>query len=260
MKNLIKTLAAFMMLMIIQPFGLISQERVLQNEDGVVVTERDTVVIKIDKDDDEDEEEEKPDNFRVGLLDYGVSSFLVRGEFGEAIPEEWSLRYPQSHNWNLHIFRHRLNISKQSLFLEYGVSVNFRRFRFQNNVERFEIGDNSVRPIITDTEFKKSKLRTTHLEVPLMITLNPRGKKFTISVGAYGAMRIGSSHKLKSEDGEKMVTKDDFKLRDFTSGLVARLGFGPVDFFWQINGESMFNDSTSPNLAPMTFGISLINF
>lgn len=237
------------------------QSRVLQDEGGVVITNQDTVVIKIDKDEKESSDKKKKKNkFRVGLVDYGVSSYLVRGSFSEDIPEEWSLKYPQSINWNIHIFRHRLNLISETLFFEYGISTNFRRFRFENNVESIQVGDNTIRPIISNTDFKKSKLRTTYLEVPLMVTINPKGKKFTLSLGAYGGMRIGSSHKIKTTDGEKMVNKDDFKLRDFTSGLVARLGFGPVDFYCQVNGESMFDDSISPNLAPLTFGISLINF
>lgn len=247
-------------------FGLMSssaigQTRVLQNEDGVIVSDKDTVVIKIDNDEEvKVSKKNKKNKFRVGLLDLGVSSYLHNESLNHDDIPGWQLRYPNSHNWNLHIFRHRVNLLAESLFFEYGVSTNFRRFSFENDVVLLTEGHNSIIPVESEENFKKSKFRTTYLEAPIMITLNPKGKKFTLSVGGYAGMRIGSSQKIKSKEEGKTIARDDFSLRDFTSGGIVRLGFGPVDFYCQVAAESMFNDGIDPELVPITFGISLINF
>lgn len=246
-------------------------ERIFQDENGVIEDD-DEMSYEDDNHDHKHSHSKKKrkrkNKFRVGMLDYGVSSYLFDELLGAQSPyEQFALNQGRSHNLNLHIFRHRINILAETLFFEYGASINWRRYNLENDVifnpDPVDIGNGTRGLTFTDSAIdnKKNKLRTSYLEVPVMITINPRDSKFFISGGAYGGMRIGASQKLKSKDEGKTVIKGDYGLRDFNYGVVGRLGFGPIDFYCQYSLVPMFEDDVLPaDVAPITFGISMLGF
>lgn len=249
----------FVLLLVFAAQGImIGQNTELQDENGVVI-KKDSITIDIDTD--------KPcrkngARFRSLMIDYGVSALMFDGSLN--VPSEydqWSQRYPQSHNWNLHVFRHRLPIVKNAFFFDYGVSFNFRRYRFKENNTLMAKRDNAVE-VIHDTELdnRKSKFRTTHLELPVMLTLSPKKSDFSISVGGYGSMFVGASHKTKKSNGNKSVNRSDFNIKDFSYGGIVRVGFGAVDLYCQIAAEELFEDGVSPKVVPITFGFSILTF
>lgn len=241
-------------------------ERIFQDENGVV---------EEDEEYESDEEmkeysgkKKKKNKFRVGMLDYGFSSLLYDGSFSTPTEyDQFSLNQGRSHNLNLHIFRHRVNLISETLFFEYGLSVNWRRYNLENDIIfdtdpiELESGLRTLTFSDSEVENKKNKFRTSNLEIPVMLTISPKDSKFFISGGGYAGIRLGSSQKLKSQDEGKTVIKGDYGLRDFNYGLVGRIGFGPVDFFCQYSLVSLFDDNVLPeDVRPITFGISMLGF
>ncbi len=213
-----------------------------------------------DCDDDNDDDCDDEDNFRMLLLDLGMSSFMFDNSLN--LPgdlDEFQLKYPGSVNVNLHLFRHRLNFGNSGLHFDYGVSVNWKHYKFEND---FKITPNisTLELVPSETTFKSNKLRTTYLELPVSFTYHKRGSKFFISGGAYGFMKIGSSQRIKSENADTEKIKDDFNLRPFGFGLQGRVGFGPLEFYAQYGLENLFNDGITPALTPVTFGIAILGF
>lgn len=244
------------------------EERILQDENGVV--DEDDMSINLDGDDhtksDHGKKKKKKNKFRMGMLDYGISTYLVDGSLNHDELEGFALNHGKSNNFNLHIFRHRVNLLAETLFFEYGLSTNWRRYSLKNDIiidkEVFVTpeGNKSLAWTNSDVENKKNKLRSTHLEIPVMITISPKDSKFFISAGMFGGMRIGSSQKVKNKDEGKSIIKDNYEIRDFTTGVVGRVGFGPVDFYCQYTLDPLFNDGVSPEVMPISFGISVLGF
>ncbi len=211
-------------------------------------------------DDDDDCDSKKEDRFRVFLLDWGISSYMYNQSLN--LPSElsaYNLQYIGSNHLNLHIFRHRLRAGSGPFAFDYGASINWRNYKFQNDF-RFDTESSDVQLIFDGVDYNRNKLRATYFEIPATITYNPLDSKFTISAGGYASMLINSSQRLRSADFGTEKIKDDFNLRSFSYGLVGRVGFGPVEFYAQYSLDPMFNDDLDPDLHQVTFGIALLSF
>ncbi len=201
------------------------------------------------------------DNVRVGLLDVGFSTYLYKGSLNyPADLDQFDLLYGGSLHFNLHIIRHRVRIIGDDVRLEYGLSVSWMSYKFANDFQIIE--DTIPFSIIDDgTRYKKNKLKTTFLEVPLMFTLIPgKRKSFNMSAGVYGGVLLGAKQKLKTEEGNKIKIRDDFNLNKFRYGLVGKIGFGPVALYAQLALNDLFKDGQGPELQPFNIGLTLLNY
>ncbi len=242
--------------------------RVLQDENGVIIEDSESdMKVEVEKG-----RKKRKNKFRVGMLDIGLSTYLY--DTGDGLSfnspeglEAFDLNNGRLTNINLHLFRHRVNLLAETVFFEYGVSVNWRRYRLQNDQTLFDtepaiLQDGSKVITSTESDFsvRKNKLRSSYLEIPVMLTISPKDSKFFVSGGGFAGVRMGASQKIKSEQEGKLIIKDDFEMQDFNYGLVGRLGFGPVDFYCQYSLVPLFNDGVSPELYPISFGVSLLGF
>ena len=239
----------------------------------VVITNRSdtTYVIQSPGDDDYDDHDgfninighdhDHDSNLRFSLLDFGVSTYLFDGGFDlPAQHEEFEQDFNVSLNINWHLFRHRLPLAKKKLGLEYGLTLSWNDYKFDNDFEILT-DQETFMTIPVDKKLKKNKLKTTHLEVPLMLTLVPgKRQSYFISAGVYGGLLIGSKQKIKFEDGGTRKIKDDFNLNKVRYGIEARLGLGAVSFYGRYSLQPLFQDGTGPELYPLNFGITVLGF
>ena len=200
-------------------------------------------------------------SFRFSLLDIGLNSYLYNNSF--ELPKELDdldLLYGGSTNFNWHLFRQRIQIAGKKVGIEYGTVMSWMQYKFANNFTiQEDTTDFAVMPL--EGEFKKNKLRTTFLEVPVMLTITPgRRKSYFISGGMYGGVLLGSSQKLKSEDGDKNKYQDDYNLNKFRYGVESRVGLGPISFYVQYSLTTLFKENRGPELYPINIGITLINY
>ena len=203
----------------------------------------------------------KSSHVRFSMIDIGISSFLYDGGFNtpEAYPD-FDLLYGGSININWHIFRHRLPLQKRKLGLEYGLTLAWNDYKFSNDFIIDEDADDFI-TTPTEEDLKKNKLKTTFLEVPLMLTWTPgKRQSYFISAGAYAGVLIGSKQKIKTEGGSKSKFHDDFNLNKFRYGLEARLGLGAITFYAQYSLQELFESGQGPEIYPLNIGISLLGF
>lgn len=210
---------------------------------------------------DSDKEDFFSTDFRAFTLGFGVSTYLHNDRFD--LPQElnnYEQLYGGSNNINLHFFRHRLMAFRKSFGLEYGLGISWMQYKFSNN---FELSEGQDELIFTplEGEFRKNKLKTTFLEVPVLLTLAPfRKKSYFLSGGVYGSLLISSKQKLKTENGSVTKNRDDFNLNQFRWGLEGRIGLGPIGFYVQYSLVELFDDNLQAELFPINIGITLWNF
>lgn len=199
------------------------------------------------------------DGFRVGLMDIGFSTYFHNKSLNlPAELDDFDQNYGGSLNFNLHAIRHRLPIVKDKVGIEYGLTLSWKQYKFAND---FQIAEDTIPFTIVDdgTKYKKNKLKTTFLEVPLMLTITGR-RNFYISGGVYGGVLLGAKQKLKDENGNKLKIKDDFNLNKFRYGVVGRVGFGPFAVYAQLAMNGLFKSGQGPELTPFNVGISILDF
>lgn len=198
---------------------------------------------------------------RSPMLDLGVNTYFHQGSL--SLPFElnsFEQQMGKSINVNLHLFRHRVGHMKSPVSFEYGLSVNWANYEFEND---FRIDPNaSVFTTFDDGIFyRKNKLKTTFIEMPLQLVFakKPNSSKY-ISLGVYGGVLVGSKQKLKSEEFGKENIYSSFQLNKFRYGFTGQVNLGPVGFYAQYSLVPFFRQDAGPELFPFNVGISLLGF
>lgn len=231
----------------------------------IIEGEDDEVGVDVEVEDDEDEDDGKRKRSgiitRSGMLDFGINSYLFDNSLN--LPNEldnFEQRYWGSTNVNLHLLRYRLPLIKGHIYIENGVGFAWNQYRFENNFE-FEKGAPEFTPIPLEGDFRKNKLRTTAVEMPLMLTIVPGNKQSNyISAGFYGGLVLGARQKIVDADRNKTIIRDDLNLNKAYYGLEARIGLGPVSFYGKYSLVDLFKEGEGPELTPISIGISLVDF
>lgn len=220
-----------------------------------------------DEEDEEDEDSKKPKTKRFTtrwfMLDVGLATLLEDGSFNLTTPE---LELNQGRSWdiNLHIFRQRIGFARNHVNLMYGMSVDFNHFNFDSN--SVLVADTNVVTFRTpdNVNYNKNKLRTTYLEVPVLLNFNTNPRKSSRSVrvsgGVYGGLLVRAKTKQKSDSFGKTTDKDNYNLNRFRYGIVGELGLGPVNLYAKYQLNSMFENDQAGPVYPLTFGITVIPF
>ena len=200
-------------------------------------------------------------DLRVGMLDLGFSSYLFDNSLNlPAELDDFDQTFGGSWNINLHLIRHRLPLIKRRFGIEYGLTIAWKQYRFANDF-RFEEDTIPISLVDDGTEYKRNKLKTTFLEVPLMLTITPgRRGNFYLSGGVYGGLLLNAKQKLKPSDGGTIKVKDDFNLNKFRYGLSGRIGFGSFAVYGQVALNELFKEGQGPALTPVEFGITILDF
>lgn len=199
------------------------------------------------------------------LFDMGVSTYMNNGSFNMPSElEQFDQRYGRSLNYQLHVFRQRVGLVKNNVNLLYGLGFDFSNYSFENPITLLRNTNPLETSIDNAIDYKKNKLVTTALNVPLMLNFetNPRrpGKSFRLSAGVYGGLLIGSHTRQKSEEFGNNKERDDYNLNKLRYGFVGQVGVGPINFYANYSPQSLFRDGRGPDLQPFNVGLSLIPF
>lgn len=195
-------------------------------------------------------------DFITSMLDFGVNTYFYEG--GLNLPASMSTfeqKIGKSINVNWHLLHHKIGLGNSPFSFDYGISINWSNYEFENNF-RLTPNASEFTAVPSETNFRKNKLKTTFLEVPVQIVLSPENSKFFASVGGFGGVLIGSKQKLKSGEFGKENIRNSFNLNKFRYGLVGRLGFGPVGFYAQYSMTEMFRADQGPELYPFNVGVT----
>ncbi len=108
-----------------------------------------------------------------------------------------------------------------------------------------------------DVDLRKTKLVTTQLNLPVMLSVSARSG-FSISAGAYIGMRLDSYTKVKPEGGSAVRSHSSFNLNPVRWGFITEIGFrGCGKLFGRYEPNSLFRTGEGPNASVWSVGIKL---
>jgi len=213
-------------------------------------------------------------------FDLGLNNYLQNGKFPNDNNEPYSLSPWGSWYFSVgSVYKSQLS---GKLFLEYGANVSWHNFKFENDKIRIQKNANGVNfvedPTVTD--FVKSKLSTTHLNISLVPVID-FGKKqivrkkvwerwdndgdrykngFRVGLGGYAGYKLASHAKYVIEednDKKKNKDKDSFYLNNWRYGARLQIGFRGTDIFFNYDMNELFSEGKGPSLNAFSFGITL---
>ena len=209
---------------------------------------------------------------RWGMLDLGVNTLLQDGSFNlQGDANALSLNYGRSLDWNLYVFKQRINLINHQINFIYGLSFDFNNYNFSEPIT-LQRNTSPLAITFNDTlDYKKNKLYTSFITIPLMLNFesNPRksSHSFRLSAGGYAGLMLASRTKqcYKDEDGDRQthISRDDFNINKFRYGLAGQIGVGPINFWANYSLVPMFESGKGPigaDLHPLNIGVTLIGF
>lgn len=195
-------------------------------------------------------------------LDLGENLLLDNGSTKMVQDPNLELKYPWSVNVSLYLLRQGVNLIKHKFYTTVAIGIDYHDYRFKNNITLLP---KNVLDVRTDSiDFKKNKLSTQYLMVPLMLHYESNPEKpdhsFKMAIGGYSELLIKSYTKQVSDANGKQHVKGDFGLNNMAYGLIGQIGYGDLQFYTHYSLSSLFEEGKGPELYPITFGIVINGF
>ena len=178
------------------------------------------------------------------VFDWGFSNINDRTNYEEANKSDYLYKSAnespfnkstlklktKSSNVNIWAFMQRLNISKHTLNLKYGLGYEMFNFFYDQDISYNKTPTYIYRDSV---EFSKDKLFAGYATIPMMININPWPDKklFSISFGASVGYLLGSRTKQVSDMRGKQKTHDDFDLNKWRFAYVGELSLGLIRLY-----------------------------
>lgn len=194
---------------------------------------------------------------------------LVNKDRSMNLPDEYDymdIDYTKSLNVNLNIMEKRFEIGTKHIGITTGLGFEFSRYEFKNNTMLLSNADSTWGRIDSIPVYDKNFLKTTYLQVPLLLdftTASMESKSVSLAAGVVGGYRIGTKMKVKYHaDGSKNKdrVKDDFNVNPFKLAATARLSLGNTTLFATYSLTSLFEKGKGPEAYPVSVGLSIIPF
>ncbi len=237
----------------------IGQWRLIVKETG---DDADDVDVTIDRITEEiDERYVDPFETEWWLFDMGYNMYLNK-DYKYDVPAEYAQLEEQqfwgSFDVNLHMFRSRVNVAQGYLNFNYGLSLEWHHFRYDDD---FRILPDTNTLVIVDEEtinFDKNKFNTMHLALPVLIGFETKPwdteNSFRMQFGYSPGFLLRGKTKYKY-DGEKEIEKDDFNLAPFRHEVNYVIGYGDFNLYASYDLNSMFENDKGPELHPFSVGL-----
>ena len=202
------------------------------------------------------------------VMDVGLNAWMHNNELG--LPDDYSalaLDRARSVNFHLGAIQQGINIAKGHARIVYGLGIEYNNFRFANDVD-LEKNSSPLDFNVNDSrEYRKNKLTTQYLTVPLMLHLNtnPRNenRNFHVGLGAQFGYLIRTSQKQKWGSGRnknKQKNVGDFQVAEQRLGYVVQLGYGGNYLYGKYYPNSMFKEGKGPDVQTVALGFVLSPF
>ncbi len=206
-------------------------------------------------------------------LDLGVNFLASDGKLSlDENLDALEVKNLASINWNLHLFKYRLNLIKHKLNLNFGLGVNVYNYHFTGDgylvpkIDQVSIGYNTDEngDVIN---LKKNNLRTSYMTIPLALNFNSNPKKskksFFLTAGGYFGLKIKSMQKLRWDIDYKETVKivDKFNTNPYRYGMFAQIGFGGIGLYFDYALNDLFKEEEAGiyKVRPFSSGI-VFNF
>jgi len=162
-------------------------------------------------------------------------------------------------------------ISKSNFSFAAGLGISSSSVYFDNQLLVMNTGASAVSFVNVDTasgvnRYKKSKLATTYLELPMELRFfgdkENRNRGFKAAVGVRIGMLLNAHTKNKNSDNpggvlitEKYATKTYFQT--WKLAPTARIGWGNFSLYGSVNVTQLFNSGQGPSVYPYSIGLCI---
>lgn len=208
-----------------------------------------------------DKDEQKIKN-RWMNFDWGFNFLEYNGTLD--MPENYKvldLDNGKGCEFNLRIFEQEIKLVKNNVSLIYGAGVDWNNYRFKNNVDLMKDTSILTYTINNNINYKKNKLVSTYLTVPVMLKFkfgkSKRKDSFKIAIGPQFGYLLSSYQKKKWESNGKQKTKvkGDYNLDELRIGYSLYLGSKDVNFYFRYFPESTFKKDQGPDVNTICAGL-----
>ncbi len=152
----------------------------------------------------------------------------------------------------LNIFKVAAALNRaQTLGVSSSLGIVWNDYVFMNDIT-LERRDGMVHPVAIASTYKKTKLNTFALRIPLLLDLN-FGKNFFLSAGFYGDLVLGSHTKIKFP---KEKARNPY-VNVFQAGGTVRGGYGNFYVYGNYSATNLFKGGKGPGAQPLTIGLGL---
>ena len=204
-------------------------------------------------------------------IDFGYCMLLdSRGSLTRDSTTDWlSINNGRSLTWRLNLLEAKARIYHDYVGIYTGFAVSYCSYGMINNInlevnEKPEITGLPIDP--QERQFSKNKLRTTTLQVPVMLEFNTKKenkRNFHIAIGALGGWVSSVITKQKWETERGKFTerrKSDFKVTPYTLDLAVRFGYRRTALFFTYALTPLFKANEGIPVYPISFGVQLLQF
>ena len=202
-------------------------------------------------------------------VDFGFNTF-VKEDYSGYVSEFMDNDVFRSNTTSINLFQQSIGIQKNrnTIGLITGLGLQLQSYRLDDNttIYRNESTDVIFPQTLVYNDNQKSKLSIVSLIAPLLtefqIPLNHYQNRIYISAGLYGNLRLSSHTKIKYriDRKEKLKKVDHYSLQKFEYGIMIRTGYRWFNIFATYDLRPLFKEDKGPELKPITFGITLLQF
>lgn len=195
---------------------------------------------------------------------------LIGSNGGTSLPsnsEHMSINYGvKSMGWNLNLAEKNFHIYKDYINFVTGIGFGFNSYQFKNPIRLNPDSSFTTYALDSTISFKKNKLKTSYVQIPLMIEFNTSKKSdrsFHIAAGVIGGYKLNSKTKRTYEiNGYEFEEKrkDDFNINPFKLDATARIGYGQFTMFATYSLTELFEPKRGPQVNPFTVGVRIVPF
>ncbi len=200
----------------------------------------------------------------------GINGWLSNaGSFSLPKSDKYmSLNYGKSLNFQLNPFEHDFHIYKNYVNLVTGLGFEWNQYEFSNRVTLNADSSYTAGKVdsLGKVNFRKNRLKTTFVDVPLLLEFNTsqdHNKAFHVALGVIGGYKLGSrTRQIFSQDGNeiKRVRKGDYNINPIRVNAHLSLGYANWTFFADYAITPLFESDKGPALHPFTIGLRIVPF
>ncbi len=210
------------------------------------------------------EEEEEDGWAMVGVFNIGANGYLFDNQIG--LPSQYQsmeLDYSKSKSLGFDFMIRGLDLFNKRVYLSPGIGLDWNKYHFKDKQQKLSTQNDTVLFLVdSSVTYDKYKLRTTYLQVPVLLGFrlgNLDKNVVNVQVGAIAGYNIGALTKSKyAVDGTKYKDKvrDDYNINPFKLDAVARVSFGSVGLYGRYSFTSLFEESKAPTVTPFSVGLT----
>lgn len=196
----------------------------------------------------------KPVRFGIGFgrMELGFS-MLTTPDYKGYSPQEgdfMDLRVGKSTHFGFRFLNLSVALNRQrNLFFNTGIHLMCDNYTFSDNITLQKL-DGRIVPVPLDRDYKKSKLATSSLGIPLQLTFIP-ARKLYVSALVYGDVVYNSHTKVKKPISKARLSG----VNEWQCGAGATISYRGFGLYFKYGFTPLFRSGVGPKVHPLTVGL-----